>query len=147
MGLSADFSGQAPAVFSTVNTVSGEQFVTARASDVTANGFGIAMAEFEANTDGHRAEDIAFLAISTGTFDGLTIANQLLDSNRSFSDLDVDLAHISQANGLDPAVVRRDADTFELFVQEDTSLNAETNHMNDQVSLLDLEQETGFFFG
>ena len=63
--LTADFGGDAPAVFSTLNTYNGRDFTTTRVTNATGDGFDVAMAELEANTDGHVLEDIAFLAIST----------------------------------------------------------------------------------
>ena len=73
MDLTADFGGDVPAVFSTLNTYNGGDFTTTRVTNATLGGFDVAMAELEANTDGHVLEEIASLAISTGTFGDLTV--------------------------------------------------------------------------
>ncbi|WP_342076587.1 hypothetical protein [Yoonia sp. SS1-5] len=136
--LRADFNGDAPASFTSVNTVNGGDFVTARADDITADSFELALAEAEANTDGHVVEDIAFLAIEQGAVGDFTTDTLFVNSDRLALEADVDLIQISELRGADTAVIRHDTATGEIFVQEGTTFDHETGHASDGISMLDL---------
>lgn len=62
---------QSPKLFLTVQTAYGPQAVTARARNVTADGFEVALFEEEALMDGHAIESVGYLAIESSAGGGL----------------------------------------------------------------------------
>jgi hypothetical protein len=147
---SASFS-QTPSVFTSVQTCNGADPVTTRLSDCTTAGFDLTMDEEEAKNDGHTTENIGWIAIEKGT--GNT------SDNRSIVVLSDSTNHIpTQINfgqsmarrfpivvsdmittyGADPCFLRYQnlgPSSIDLFIQEEASLDAEMNHVVEDVSV------------
>jgi hypothetical protein len=147
---SASFS-QTPSVFTSVQTYNGADPVTTRLSDCTFAGFDLTMDEEEAKNDGHTTETIGWIAIKRGT--GKT------NDNRSVVVLSGSTSHIPTQTSFGQSMARRFPvvvsdmittyggdpcflryqdllpSSIDLFIQEEASLDAEMNHIVEDVSV------------
>ncbi|MEL7115083.1 MAG: M10 family metallopeptidase [Pseudomonadota bacterium] len=143
-----------PYLFSTIQSFSGSEFVTTRHTGLTADGFGVALEEEEAfmlARNGHSDEKIGWMAI-----DDSAAANPLLElvtmtpthrrneTSEYTAQMNYDetihfVASATTWNGSDSMTVRgagSDEDGISLFLQEDTGADSETNHAEEDVSVL-----------
>ena len=145
-----DFS-DTPAVFSQVQSANDPDFVVTRQTDATAGGVSIAMQEEEAlNGGSHGLETIGWVAFETGTgvSDGTRYevgtsgavfdhtADELI-FNAAFQDTPGLVTSLASFNGSDPAMLRHlsiDAEGAMLRVQEDSSADGETIHVDEAIS-------------
>lgn len=155
-----------PTVLSQVQTYNGGDWVTTRTKNQTASDFKLAMQEEEArNGGGHYEENIGWLAIEQSTVNdadgdivlqGGTTGAKFDETEDSFSFDDDDggfsnepalIAKLGSYNGWDSANVRLTEITessFGALVREDTSLDSEVWHTNEQISYLALNDDSGF---
>jgi hypothetical protein len=148
---SASFS-QTPSIFTSVQTYNGADPVTTRLSNCSAAGFYLTMDEEEAKNDGHTTETIGWIAIKNGT--GKTNDNR---SVKVFGDstnhsptppinfgqsmarrFPVVVSDMITTYGGDPCFLRYQnlgPSSIDLFIQEEASLDAEINHVVEDVSL------------
>lgn len=159
-----DFDNK-PTVLSQVQTYNGGDWVTTRTKNQTASDFKLAMQEEEARNDGgHYEENIGWLAIEQSTVNdadddivlqGGTTGVQFDETENSFTFDDGGfssdpalIAKLGSYNGGDSANVRLTEITessFGALVREDTSLDSEVRHGNDeQISYLALNDDSGF---
>ena len=146
----------APAVFTSVQTRVEGTPVTTRISRRRAASFRVALQEEEAAiADGRAPESVGWIAVEMGT--GVTAGGRLIEilaasagdeystthftpsTARAFRTVVADMAN---ALGWDPATIRHDnlaRDTIDLLVQEETSMDPETNHTDEEVCLFDAE--------
>ncbi|WP_158967714.1 calcium-binding protein [Chachezhania sediminis] len=136
-------SGDDTAVFASTNSANDGQMVTARVDDVSATGFKVAMAESEIRTDGHGEETVAWVAVESGDFFDFRTGRFELDDNPVALDGPVDLAQITGIAGSDTAIVRQDLSDNTIRIQEDTTHDDETGHLDDMVSVLTFDQDQG----
>jgi len=150
IAFSAYFS-QTPSVFTSVQTFNGGDPVTTRLSDCTFAGFDLTMDEEEAKNDGHTTESIGWIAIEKGT--GNTSDNRsvvvLSDSTNHIPTqinfgqsmarrFPIVVSDMVTTYGGDPCFLRYqnlDPNSIDLFIQEEASLDAEMNHVVEDVSL------------
>ncbi|MEK8020786.1 MAG: hypothetical protein VSS75_028285, partial [Candidatus Parabeggiatoa sp.] len=118
------FPGQ-PRLFLTLQTTKAVvQPVTVRAKDITSNGFAAALFEEETRNDGHPTETVGYVAIYSATGSGtLTTAGQAI--NYQVQQLELDSAT--------PGTLR---------LEEEYSLDDETNHVTETVDILTLGDQT-----
>lgn len=154
-----------PTVLSQVQTYNGGDWVTTRTKNQTASDFKLAMQEEEArNGGGHYEENIGWLAIEQTTVNdadddivlqGGTTGAKFDETEDSFSFDDGGfsnepalIAKLGSYNGWDSANVRLTEITessFGALVREDTSLDSEVRHGNEeQISYLALNDDSGF---
>jgi hypothetical protein len=138
-------------VFTSVQTYNGADPVTTRLSDCTFAGFDLTMDEEEAKNDGHTTETIGWIAIKRGT--GKT------NDNRSVVVLSGSTSHIPTQTSFGQSMARRFPvvvsdmittyggdpcflryqdllpSSIDLFIQEEASLDAEMNHIVEDVSV------------
>jgi PKD repeat protein len=120
----------APALLLTAQTSNGGQTVVVRAKAVTAAGFKAALYEQESLQDGHTSETIGYLAIHQAdpaggvvTLGGVPLgyATDLIEATHAWSAWDTA------------------AGTVELRVEEEQSNDSETNHVAENLSVLELD--------
>ncbi len=118
------FPGQ-PRLFLTLQTTKAVvQPVTVRAKDITSNGFAAALFEEETRNDGHPTEIVGYIAIYSTTGSGtFTTAGQSIDYQVQQIELDT-------------------ATQGTLRLEEEYSLDDETNHAMETVDLLTLGNQT-----
>jgi len=144
-----------PALFSSVASSNDSAPVISRAGSVTASGFNLALQEEDAADNGtpaHLLETVHWIAMSPGstTVDGLSVDVQLQPAALSSKPLKMSfvppytlqypflLADMNSANDLDPAVVRYGSiknSLLQLYVEEETSLDRDKNHLFEDMSL------------
>ncbi|NOY62184.1 MAG: hypothetical protein GXP10_03330 [Gammaproteobacteria bacterium] len=135
-------------------TYAGGQAVTTRVSNLSAYGFNIAMQEQESLSDGHRAETLGWIAIERGigTEGGRRIeviessadhTPTLLNYNQNFRRRFMTvLGDMSTTNEIDSATVgvsSESASGAEFFIREEQSLDAETDHAVENISVFAAE--------
>ena len=151
-----DFStsfDKSPVVLSQVQTQNGGDFVRTRQKNSSVDSFQLAMEEEEALKDsGHNREKIGWLAIASGqgssegfTYQASSTGNQVthnwqsLNFSQSFQQAPHLLASIATYNGSDSAGLRYQKLTnsgVQMMVEEDTSLDSETDHTTETVNFL-----------
>ncbi|MEL6476807.1 MAG: putative Ig domain-containing protein, partial [Pseudomonadota bacterium] len=145
----------APVVFGQATSDNGPAAITTRLDDVSANGFSFKFQEEEAADQVHPTEDLGWIAVSAGSFDGLaagttgetvTHLDTTINLGAGFDAADSFLlADMQTFNGPDTATVRlRDqtSGTATVFIEEETSADAETNHLlAEQVGWLVLDDD------
>ena len=153
-----------PTVLSQVQTTNGGDWVTTRTTGQSANRFQLAMQEEEArNQYGHTKETLGWLAIEQGTAsDGDTVlqggttgrgadhTGGQVQFEEAFNAAPSVIAKLGSFYGEDTASLRLDdisRTSFGVTVQEETSLDAELNHMQEAVSFLALEGTSGVLTG
>ena len=141
-----------PVVLTAVNTAHEADAVTTRLRNIDEAGFQVRLQEQQANKQQHASEDIAFIAWppSAGMLDGyrfevahapepLKDAPARLDFQTPFAAPPAFLADMQTTNGGDVANLRwrnKRADSVVLWVAEETSADAETGHVAEQVGYL-----------
>ena len=144
-----------PVVLASINSMNGVQAVTHRLRDITKNGFFVTMAEEEMNDQFHLKERIDYIAwqASSGEIGDLRfevgIASQTLTNalaTLSFASKPAStpsfLAAMQTTNGTDPAALRVPNVTktsATLFVEEERSRDAETDHLPESLGYFVLE--------
>ena len=147
---SASFS-QTPSVFTSVQTYNGVDPVTTRLRNCTAAGFDLTMDEEEAKNDGHITETLGWIAIKKGT--GNTTDNRsvvVLSGSTNHIPTQINFGRVMARRfpvvvsdmittyGGDPGFLRYQnllPSSIDLFIQEEASLDAEMNHVVEDVSL------------
>jgi hypothetical protein len=151
VSFSAPFA-DVPAVFGSVLTENGPEPVTLRVGARTAAGFGLALQEEEADSDGHAVETVGWIAVQRGrglTADGrvLKVFDTMTDSALRLVSFDevlggrfpVLVGQVTSVLGADPVELHYASlapDGAVLFLQEEQSLDAETDHILEDTSLL-----------
>lgn len=137
-------------VLAEVITVNEADAVTTRIRDVDATGFQIQLEEEEA-LGPHVNETVSWIALETGTGDGLDVfqtPNQIDENadtfqfNTSFSQAPVLLADMQTVNGSDTSTLRLsaiDGTSVSLFVEEERSANLELDHTNERAGYVALD--------
>jgi len=142
----------APALFTSVQTQVDSAPVTTRINRRTSIGFRVALQEEEASiVDARAAESVGWIAVEMGT--GVSADGRLIEilsstagdeysttqftpsTARAYRTVVADMANI---HGGDPATIRHAAlsrNRVSLVVQEETSMDAETNHVDEEVCL------------
>ena len=146
---------QTPGIFSAVQTFNGHDPVITRTQIEGPDAFYISMDEEEAKKDGHISETLGWIAIQPGTgrtVDGrsVTVFNERVSDVPKKIDLSnivnrrypVVISDISSSYGYDPCSLRFKDLTksyIELFLQEEASLDKETRHVFEDVSVFSAE--------
>ena len=142
-----------PAILSQVQTKNGGQFVRTRQKFSSVDGFELTMEEEEAlKHSGHKTETLGWLAIEpgSGSWNGLKYQAERTGAKidhtwdkvsfePSFDTVPNLLASLSSFEGSDSAGLRYrnlDVAKVQLKVEEDRSLDNETNHVNEIVDFL-----------
>jgi len=141
-----------PVIITSIATVAGEDGVTGRIQNITADGFEYCMQEQETGNQAHATETIMYIAWeeSEGSIGNISfdvknpqdlIADEFqtiqLDSN--FEDTPVLLAEMQTYNGQDPATLRytnKTNSSFDLRAYEEKSLDPEMEHANENIGYL-----------
>jgi len=152
---------ETPTVFSQVQTYNGSDFVVTRQTATTANGFSVAMQEEETLNGGfHFAEDLGWIALTTGRgslgdtdyevgttpviFDS---GGERLTFDEAFAATPRVVTSLASYNGPDTAVLRWEGGNgsgLDIFVQEEQSLDPETDHVAEAVSYFAFEEDDTF---
>ena len=134
-------------VFAETTTVNDPQAVATRIRNVTNEGFEVQIEEQEAG-GAHIAETVSWIAIETGAGGGLEAVrtSDQLDENadsfvftQPFTDAPVFIADMQTTDGVDTATLRLseiDANGVSMFVQEESSADAEIDHTNEVAGYL-----------
>ncbi len=144
------FSG-APIVLTQVSTVNEDTAILTRVQTIDANGFNLRLSEQEAgagvNGGTHATETVGWIAIEAGdgtllstglTGDGVNHNTANITHNGGFANT-VFIAQMQTRDGGDPATVRGvsfDGTNASLFIEEEASADAETNHTGENVGYL-----------
>ncbi|TYC78820.1 hypothetical protein FMN63_02860 [Stappia sp. BW2] len=160
-------SALTPAVMSSVQTYNGTDFVKTRTKNVSEDGMKIALEEEESRENGgHTTETVGVLAIERGVggwavggaetmlFEVSSLTSVTDDGKTgnflaSFDEQPIIFSSMSTYDGKDPASVRIssfDEDSFNMFIQEDTSAGDETKHSDETVDYFAFNSE-GFLYG
>ena len=136
-----------PVILSTVNSNNGDDTVTTRHKNTAADGsFDLRLQEEEAG-GAHVNETVAYLALEQGTYDvGLLNfeVGTVTDVTEAWKTISFGttkqsptfLASMQTSNDTDPATLRYksfSSTSVEIFVEEETSVNADTSHGNENV--------------
>ncbi len=150
-----DFT-DAPVVLSQVSTANDPSAVTTRMANVTNTGFDVRLQEEEAASSRgpgggvHGAETVGYIAIqaapgssvTTGlTGDNVTHQQTNLSFPTAFAAVPAFFAQMQTLDGADTAAVRGrtiDANGASFFIEEDVSLDNETNHTTENVGYVAL---------
>ena len=154
--------GDTPVIFSQVQTYNESDFVRTRQQNATSNGFQVVMEEEEIkarNGEGHLNENIGYMAITSGsgnsngvvfqagsTDDSVTHGWSNIDFGDEFNNIPHFFASIATYEGPDPSTLRQQNLTtngIQVKVQEDTTLDGETNHTTEVVNYLAMEGDNG----
>ncbi|MEO1258230.1 MAG: hypothetical protein AAFZ15_05515 [Bacteroidota bacterium] len=146
---------QMPIVFNQLITDNDNAAVAVRMRNISTQGFEMKISE-EENADGvHQEETVSWLAIEPGDFIGDDFeleAGTFSNVNHQLDSLPFDLPFVQPPlfwstvisnNDLDPIGIRHANITtsqVELFLQEETSSDSETDHANESVSFLAINQ-------
>ena len=138
-----------PVILSQVQTFNGRDFVVTRQKRADADGVRLTMQEEEARNDGnHVTETLGWVALEAGSgsvgdvdwqagsTSGITDATATVGLGASMAGGANVIAGLSSFNGAQPAWARgdgSDASSFDVSVEEDTSLDAETGHIAETV--------------
>jgi predicted Zn-dependent protease len=142
-----------PVIVSQVATRNGPDFVVTRTRNINTNSFECSMQEAECLDNNHTTERIDWCAISSGnyTFNGRkfscgSISNVTHNPKTyTFTDGYFDsmpqlLTRCSTFNGSDPCNTRNEQPVqFTVRLQEDTCKDPETNHVNENVDFIAIE--------
>ncbi|GGA34691.1 hypothetical protein CYANOKiyG1_52100 [Okeania sp. KiyG1] len=153
VNFSSEF-GASPVVFTELQTSNGPDFVYTRQQPATTDSFQVAMQEEEIKTDGHTEETIGWLAIEasdTGNWSGHKYQAQIVSGiQENFVNIGLSgyeegpqlIAAIATYNGPDSAGLRYQNLTnngVEIKIEEETSLDEETDHTTENVNILTIE--------
>ena len=138
-------------VLAEVASVNEDQAVTTRIRRVDGDSFEVSLQE-EEESGAHVDETISWIAVETGTADGLDVfrtadqLNHAVDTflfQTDFSAAPVLLADLQSFDGRDTAVTRMstlDGDGVGLFVDEEQSRDSETRHTNETAGYVALTE-------
>ena len=143
-----------PIILSQVQTFNDQNFVKTRQRNESASGFQVALEEEESRTDAHGTETIGWMAFEPGTGrwngnayefweTGLTVGPQFAAWNflTNFGTPPRFTAGMASYQGSNNAAIRYNnltATGVELKVEEDTTLDSEVNHFDEEVSYVAL---------
>ncbi|MCC6723062.1 MAG: DUF4347 domain-containing protein [Saprospiraceae bacterium] len=143
-----------PLVFTTVTTSGDAAAVSTQVRNVTTSGFEVRLMEEEAADKLHLVEKLSWLAIekgdigagngqmTAGLLNSLTHTEQVLNYPVAFPASPVFFAAAQTTNEADAFVIRTKAETtnnIRLYVQEETSGDAEVNHLGEKLGYLALK--------
>ena len=152
-----------PVIFSQVQTANDNSFVKTRQDGATNTGFQLAMDVEQAATSPHGQETIGYLAIDEGSRSWgpieyeartssavFTHSENTLSFDQGFVEAPLLLSNLATYNGADPSALRYDDldnDSVRLWVEEDTTADAEISHSSaEAVSILAFAGE-GVLYG
>ena len=115
----------APQVFVTIQTSNDAEPVTARVRNITSTGFEVALFEQEFTMNAHLAETVAYMAVLPSAATGTV--NLLGQASVSFESKSISLDHNFIQEGVSA-----------LRLQEELSLDVETDHLAEAASILKL---------
>jgi hypothetical protein len=146
-----------PVMIAGVTSFNDTDTVTDRLRNVTTGGFEFRMQEQEANVQSHAVETIHYIAWEPGlgTVNGLSfevattdnaVTHQfsLISFDATFAEAPRFFADMQTTNGTDPAAVRwqnRDLYGIEVKIEEEKSLDEETNHITEVVGYMAFSAE------
>ncbi|MDF2235014.1 FG-GAP-like repeat-containing protein [Albimonas sp. CAU 1670] len=143
----------APLVFAQLASARGAQLTTARVSGVDRDGFSVRLQEQESADGLHVAEQVDWIAIEAGgsvaggivadRAYGVTDAGRDISFGGSFSGQPALFADMQTMNGGDPADMRLASwspSGMRVLLQEETSADAETFHVGEQVAYLAMDE-------
>ena len=145
----------APVVFSQISSDNELSAVATRNDNVTATGFDVSMDEEEANSTAHALEDIGWIAIESGgsvasgilvgtTGNNVTHTASTINYGGTFGSTPTFIADQQTLDGGDTAVAAGASATgtssAQVFIDEETSNDGETNHTTEDVGYLVLEE-------
>ena len=145
---------QAPVVFTTVVTNTDFSAVSVQERNINTQGFEIRVREEEGADHIHVSEKVAWLAIEPSSqtggfaFQAGTVANaghewDTLNFSSVFSEAPLLFTSLQTTKEKDPVTVRQrnlNSNSVEFFTQEETSLDAETDHQNETLGILAIER-------
>ena len=136
-----------PVVLVQVASAAGPAAVALRVRNVTASGFEVVLQEEEGADGGHADEVVGWVAVEAGaaggaglsagrTPDAVTDRPRAVPFGPPFPEPPVVVASLQTFNGTDPAALRAtalSASAFTVFVEEEQSRDAETDHVAEEV--------------
>ncbi|MEM1278383.1 MAG: hypothetical protein AAGH74_17820, partial [Pseudomonadota bacterium] len=140
---------QAPAVFAQVSSEAGIQAVTHRLSNVDASGFSVRLQESEYADQWHVRETIDWIAVDYGVAGAVDVVdlNSVDHTGDTFQFSALTngaiFADMQTMNGWDTAILRLDEVTNSsgtIVIQEEQTLDFETDHVPEQVAVLTVEE-------
>jgi hypothetical protein len=142
--------GQMPVVFSQVITQNELSAVTIRQRNVSTEGFELRLREEEFEDDVHQPENVAWIALEPGAMPGLeagqlvNVTNVLktLTFNQFFTTPPAFITSLQTHQDSDPVTVRYNnlaLGAAQVFLEEETSKDAETVHGNETMAYLAME--------
>lgn len=147
--------GSTPVVMSQVQTLNDTTFVSTRQQNLSAGSFQVALEDEDAAGNNHGTETIGWLAIEPGTGDidgrlfeaGTTpdsVTHNLYNIGFSagFTSAPNFIASLATFDGGDASHLRFDnlgAGSVDVFVEEDTTVDSETDHTTERVTWLAIE--------
>ncbi len=158
VSFSSSFS-TTPVVVYSMMTYNDNEAVSTRAWNIDSNGFDLSMQQEEEGDGTHPEETIGYIAIEPGQVDDLVKNLKLeagfqnnVDENSTtinlattFSSTPNFIAAMQTMNDTDTAVLRMNSltqSTAQLYVQEEKSCENESNHANEQVGYIALEDQS-----
>ncbi|MBI5916143.1 MAG: hypothetical protein HY842_12275 [Bacteroidetes bacterium] len=160
--------GGVPVVFGQLTAEAESQAATVQLRNISTQGFEVKIAEQEVSNGEHLPESVAWLAIQpgatttttfgldAGTLPNVTSALQTLNFGLSFSGIPALVATLQTTNEADvatPRIQNLTGNNAQVFVDEESSKDAETTHGNEKLGYLavtpgvDLTDERGDFWG
>lgn len=146
-----------PVVFSQVSSDNELSAVATRHSNVTGTGFSVQMQEEEANANTHATEDIGWIVMEAGgsaatgmlvstTGDNVTDATTTINFGGAFGSTPIFIADMQTTDGGDTAGTAGAANLTttqaDIFIDEETSNDAETGHTTENVGYVALNSGT-----
>lgn len=148
-----------PVLLTSVASINDTEAVTGRVRSISTTSFRYEMEEQEANSDGHLAETIHFVAweTSTGSIAGNAYEAALTTNSithnlvtvpyaTSFQNAPIVLGGMQTTDGGDTAGLRSQNVTntgFDTKVEEEQSANTETSHTTEQVGYIAVDEQDG----
>ncbi len=139
-----------PVIFTLVNTSNDMAAVNVRQRNISSLGFEVRLWEEQAADGKHGPESVAWVAVEPGrqngdfTFEAATLANvnhviQTLSFAEDFGTPPAVISSIQTTQDADPVNLRHaslGSASLDLFLQEETSADAETNHLNETIGFM-----------
>lgn len=143
-------------VFSQISSDNELSAVATRNNSVTSSGFSVTMQEEEANANSHATEDIGWIAIESGgsanggflastTGDNVTDATTTINFGGTFASTPIFIADMQTLDGGDTATaagVSLSTTQAQVFIDEESSSDAETAHTTENIGYLALNTGT-----
>lgn len=145
----------APVVFAQVTSVNDSGSVTDRLDAITQTGFNVELHSQETDYGTHGTESLSWIAFEAGggAGSGLLVGKTPNQVNQTLFNLDFEgafeedqfafIADMQTENGRDTASLRLTAlnqSSASFFVEEETSQDAETNHINEEIGFIALNE-------